>query len=695
VQALVADYLEDEVLGQLPAELAGFMMRTSLTAIVPADLARELTGQAEAARLLEQLSRENGLVQALGPASADYRYHPMLRAVLAIRLRRELPDEVPLLQRRVARWHAGRGVVLAAVRAAADVGDWEFGLNVLAEAGPAVMLSAAGPGLETALTRLPPDQVASEDGQRVTLALALAAARIWSGDADGALPHLERAEAGLTGLAGAARAAAVLWLAALRVLHRATVVPAGPGWLDREWSLASGVHSDLHGATEHRALGMLWLSLGFAALRQFDTQQARTAFLHAGSQLAAGGLADLRERGRCWEAVAAALHGDLAAATRLMASVADGSHGQDDALLPVLALATAAVSLARDDPAGAGTALDQADLASMLPRPAGEPSIAMVSGLLRARLAVADGNLAGARGLARWLSDAAAGLVEPGYELARVTGPATERPQARGAAATVAVLDAEISLASGERERARATLAELGAVSPADAGDAGPDAGPAAAATPPARPAVAVCQARLLVADEDAKGALTLVQPLLADAAGASSVADRIAALLIAVVARRRLGQGDEAAELLGEALALAEPDDACGQFLAAGPPLRSALTVLISPSSRCAGFASRILDRFDGRVPRPSGAQSSVLLTDSELAVLRFLPSHMTNQEIAESLFLSINTIKTHLSSVYRKLGVANRRQAIAQGRRLRGGLLYQAGNASGPARTNPGGAD
>jgi LuxR family maltose regulon positive regulatory protein len=93
---------------------------------------------------------------------------------------------------------------------------------------------------------------------------------------------------------------------------------------------------------------------------------------------------------------------------------------------------------------------------------------------------------------------------------------------------------------------------------------------------------------------------------------------------------------------------------------------------VLISPSNRCAGFAGRILDRFDGRLSRPAATQPAALLTDSELAVLRFLPSHMTNQEIAESLFLSINTIKTHLSSVYRKLGVANRRQAIAQGRRL-----------------------
>jgi LuxR family maltose regulon positive regulatory protein len=43
-----------------------------------------------------------------------------------------------------------------------------------------------------------------------------------------------------------------------------------------------------------------------------------------------------------------------------------------------------------------------------------------------------------------------------------------------------------------------------------------------------------------------------------------------------------------------------------------------------------------------------------------------------MTNQEIAEALFLSINTVKTHLRSAYRKLGVASRRQAIARGRRL-----------------------
>jgi LuxR family transcriptional regulator, maltose regulon positive regulatory protein len=703
-QTLVADYLQDELLCGLPSAVREFMMRTSLSLTVPADLAHELTGETGAARLLEQLSRETGLVQAVTPDSGEYRYHPMLRDVLAVGLRRELPEEVPVLQRRVARWHAARGEILPAVQAAAEVGEWEFGLHILRDAGPAVMFSPAGPGLEAALAAMPPGWMTSDEALSAVLAVALAAGRIWQGDADGALPHLERAEAELAALPADDPGQTALWVASLRVLLTTAVTTPEPGWLARFWTLASQAHADPRGICAHRALGTLWLAIGFAALRDCDTQQARSAFLHAGAQLSAGGLLALRERGRCWEAVASALHGDLAAATRVAGSVSDGPHGHDADLTPVLALAGAVVSLARDEPESAGTLLDQADLAVMTPRPAGEPSIAVLSGLLRARLAVAEGNLAGARGLVRWLGDAAAAAPAAGYAGTPVStgaepaGDATalllqaarpDRP--RGVAAAIAVLDAEISLAAGELERARATLADL--TDPVQAESPGParTADAAQPAPAPARPDVTVCQAKLLIADEDDKGALTLVEPVLADAAAACSVTDRIGALLAAVVARRRLSQGAEAAELLSEALALAEPEDACGPFVAAGPPVRSALTVLISPSSRSAGFASRILDRFDGRLPRPASAQPAALLTDSELAVLRFLPSHMTNQEIAESLFLSINTIKTHLSSVYRKLGVANRRQAIAQGRRLELLLLPFGGLTRRRCRVRP----
>jgi LuxR family maltose regulon positive regulatory protein len=45
----------------------------------------------------------------------------------------------------------------------------------------------------------------------------------------------------------------------------------------------------------------------------------------------------------------------------------------------------------------------------------------------------------------------------------------------------------------------------------------------------------------------------------------------------------------------------------------------------------------------------------------------MRYLSSHLTNEEIAEDLCLSVNTVKTHLRAIYRKLGVSSRRAAIA----------------------------
>jgi LuxR family maltose regulon positive regulatory protein len=152
---------------------------------------------------------------------------------------------------------------------------------------------------------------------------------------------------------------------------------------------------------------------------------------------------------------------------------------------------------------------------------------------------------------------------------------------------------------------------------------------------------------------------------------------ERTRALLAAAVAARRLGDAARAAAQLAEALGLAEPQGAYRVFLDGGLAVRSAITVLVPPTSRYAGFAGRLLERFDSSGPRLADAagRAGVRLTDSECAVLRFLPSHMTNEEISEALFLSVNTVKTHLRSAYRKLGVRSRRDAIARGRRL--GLL------------------
>ena len=59
--------------------------------------------------------------------------------------------------------------------------------------------------------------------------------------------------------------------------------------------------------------------------------------------------------------------------------------------------------------------------------------------------------------------------------------------------------------------------------------------------------------------------------------------------------------------------------------------------------------------------------------LSERERAVLRLMPTILANTEIAGELFVSVNTVKTHLRSIYRKLDVGSRREAVAKARELR----------------------
>jgi LuxR family maltose regulon positive regulatory protein len=69
----------------------------------------------------------------------------------------------------------------------------------------------------------------------------------------------------------------------------------------------------------------------------------------------------------------------------------------------------------------------------------------------------------------------------------------------------------------------------------------------------------------------------------------------------------------------------------------------------------------------------RPRAVTSLVeQLSDREVTVLRHLCSRLTNREIASALYVSLNTVKSHVKSVYRKLGVSSRREAVDVGRQL-----------------------
>jgi len=657
-EPLLTDYLWDEVLAQQDPQTRDFLVRTSLLGELSGDLADALTGGAGGESLLARLSRENSFVTQAGEGEA-YRYHPLLREVLTAELNREYGHEIPALLRRAASWYSGAGRPLEAVRCAAAADDWDLAAEALVAAGADAVMTGGPAELESVLGLFPARWAAGD----VTVAAAWASARLWSGDLAGTASYLDSADRALPRAGEDRRRVAEPTLAALRVMCAAGTGRGGQLAERARHGRAIAVAAQASAATaaEHRAAGLLWFALGVTSLARWDTADAREALGHADRQLGAGGLTALRARARAWLALALACCGELTAAQQAAdearkhgAPSVGTAHGRQASFLAALAFAQ--INLGRDDLMAAQRLLDEVDQSRVSPLP-GEPPVPAIAQLLRAKVLLADGDpAAAAAGLGRlrdtWLA------VCPGLS------------------AAVTVAEAEVSLRAGDTGRARALLLL------AD-GD-GPGRGDATLA-----------EGSLMLAEGDFAGALETVRPYLATPAagmaatgtagpfgpapppGEDTASERIGALLVAGVARRRLGEGPAAAALVETALGLAEPEAGYRVFLDGGAAVRSAITVLVPPTSRFAGFAGRVLERFDTQGSRLASAPGAaeVRLTDSERAVLCFLPSHMTNEEISQALFLSVNTVKTHLRSAYRKLGVGSRREAIARGRRL--GLL------------------
>jgi LuxR family maltose regulon positive regulatory protein len=631
---IVADYMRDEVLDRQPPDVRQFLRRTSIADRVTPDFADLMTGEPGGGGILDTLNRENSFVSR--DRNGDYRYHPFLRQVLLGELRREMPAEFPVLFAAASRWAAGQGEVIEAVRCAAEAADWGAVSAVLTEAGLAGALPDRAEEFEAVLDRLPARQRAEP-----AVAAALALVRLCRGDPDSAAAYLDLAALSLdeNGSESAQdRLIVELWLAMLRLLRQ-----PDDGSISACRSLLEQAGAAVGRQAQHQALGLVWLTLGAALLCRWEVADAASALASADRQLTAAGVGLLALRARGWLALAAALGGDLATATELSDQLRDEAPTEPTAKC-LAAIAAATVAIERDDLQLAEQVLDAVDPAVSCPL-YGEPDISLLLTTARARAALAEGDTGRAADLAR-----------------------LARGRSRRAGQAFSVLDFDIALRTGDLALAVAAL--------------GPKPARGEAGQLRERPDRAAARARLLLADGNPGAALIQALAVASEdqetggAGPVPALRDRVAALLTAVVAARRTGREDKAAKLLEEALTSAEPHDMYRPFLDSGSAVHSAIALLISPSSPAAGFAARVHDHF---VRQPSFPAFSAFpggetpaLTSSELAVLRLLRSYMSNQDIADTLFVSVNTVKTHLRSVYYKLGVSSRHEAVKRGVRL-----------------------
>jgi LuxR family transcriptional regulator, maltose regulon positive regulatory protein len=609
----IADYLLTEVMDGLPEATRRFMLRTSVCADLSLGLAQRLGDRLDAARVLDELEQRNAFTRRVGRGRASYRYHDLLRTFLLAELRREDPRAERELQHTAARWFQQQGDHLHAMEHLAAAGDNELVIELARSHGLAAVLSGRSRRLRAILSDLP-----EPDRREPLAALLLAAAAL----------ELDRAEEADRWLAfldlDAIAAAADPSLAAL-----AAAVGAARARFDLDVRAAlARLESGPAGAT------------GNADLDLYALQQRGVARLFVGAY--EGSVADLqratalaRASGRdavlisCLSFLAGtfASMGDLPAtrshAAEAVALAERRGWGRSPSLAHAYMLVGWTASL-RGDTETAELAAARA-LASLARH--NEPDVELAARSLELYL-FAD-------------RDDAFAALQRYLRLYERLADADVSPALLGYAAPLAV---QISLDLGERSWAR-TMAEIAMRRAPDPGEP------------------ALLRALLQVDAGQPAAARRELAPVLDGTAGCHLVTTEVRAWLTAAVIEQRAGNLTLAQERLRTALVIAEPAELLQPFLES----RSLTGLLIGGKGRFGrseAFVDAILERLTVKAADEDDAL--LRLTPAELEILRDLPSLLSLREIAAARSVSVNTVKSHLRAIYRKLDVDGRRSAV-----------------------------
>jgi LuxR family maltose regulon positive regulatory protein len=618
----VADYLLDEVLASQPPELRSLLLRTCILERVNGPLADALTGRSDGTRLLHELEQANALVVAVDVARSWFRYHHLLADLLRLDLEREAPEAVPELHRRAARWHAEEGNAVEAIRHAERGGDWALAGELLGRHWVHLLLDGEEKTLGALLAGLPAERLGA-DAELATIAAAdlLAQSRWAEADrrieaARRALPELprERRHRAETALA------TVQLLRARRVGDVATTVDEASAMLHGDGAPAG---------VELEALALL--NLGIAegwTLRLAESEEhleralvlarrLERPYLEVNTLAMLGTVANLTRRPDLAEQH---LREGIAIAERLgwttlpVVGVADVN------------LANVLINRGRLDEGEEHLRRAHAALADA-PEPAARVGVHHTQGML---------------GIAREHFSAAHAAFAEAERLADTL----RAPHFLAGVARQWQLRTQLRL--GELEPARAALAH---------------------ATDDTQ--WRSLAAHLHLAEGRAAAAADAVAPVLAGASPWFHPNQLIEAVVLDALARTRLGQAEAAERSVERALDLAEPHGYVWIFMTV-PGARELLAAHPAHRTAHAGHLQVLRDQLQG-----GGAPRELAepLNERELTVLRFLPTNLSAAEIGSELFLSVNTVKTHMRKLYAKLDVHTRAEAVQRGRAL--GLL------------------
>jgi len=667
----IASYLAEDVLSTKPKHLQDFILQTSILQKFCADSCNAVTGREDGKALLQEIERSNMFMTPLDEQRTWFSYHPLFADFLRAQLDREYPGLAAILHRRAADWYIGQQRPTHAIEHAIASGDKGYVLELLDQHAQSLFLQGR--------VRLLARWFDTLDRRNLVAYPKLISVYCW------ALLHINRSEEALnlletvTDADGTSPVSSstyhVLRTFSLMMLDRAE--ETAPMWDD------PGILGSAAREPVLRSMLMIGCAYYYATTSRY--QEARVLLDHATQEHpSVGPLFSIAVAGYV-RGMLDLVQGNLrAACARLVALIGDES--QKRLRYTTARMGALLVGIETDEPKardGADSGFASLYLAEVLYemdslaearrllklylpliKDAGIPDQLIASHVIYARILRSEGNR----------NDALQVLLE-----LEQSGMQRRLPRVVDAARLEL---ARAAMLEGDLDAARATFALVGAAPAWQRRDMQMIANDIESPT--------LASARLQIHGGQALAVLPVLKEHLQEAYSRGRMRYALRVKVLYVLALSHAGQRNPALRTIRETLQDAQGEGFVRVFKDEGPALLALVREMLESMQEASGpensalraFAERVLAR--GRTPaaRPVieamqatetaiNAGSSEL-TDRELDVLLLLAQGCGNQAIAEKLFVSVTTVKTHLRNINLKLGAHNRTEAISIARRM-----------------------
>jgi LuxR family transcriptional regulator, maltose regulon positive regulatory protein len=657
----VLDFLAEEVLDRQPDEVRAFLLATSVLERLSGELCDAVTGRTGSQRLLEQVERANLFLIPLDEVRGWWRYHHLFADLLQARLLQEQPDQAAQLHRSAAAWYERHGLADDAIRHALAGREMVWAARLIERHFDELFyLRGEGATIQRWLAALP----AEVTGSRPRLLLAEALLALASGRVEAVETPLDAAEHAFEEAADepfestAGRGSWLLNVPATVTTQRAYLA-ALRGDAEEAASFASRALAEI-GEDEWMLESIARWNLALA-----EWLRGRLAEAERGLSSTVSRWPPVGERGL------GAVMRDHLGQVQLAQGRLDTAHSTYQRTLAIATSAGGPILPA----AGVGhvglatVAYQRGELDTALEH--------LTEGIPLCRQFVYSPPLATGLAIMAWIrqakGDTGGALEAIGQAEAAAPGPGVTVPLN-----PVPVLRARLLLVQGDLAAAARWTTERGL-------GAGDESGY------PREPEY-LALTRVLLAQGQPGQALPLLRRLHTAAVAQGRAGSLIEIQALLALAQEASGDRPGAVATLTDALTMACHRGYVRVFADEGAPMAGLLGRVIATQRAHQGPARSIPLGYLGRLARsfedatgaasqnaaratPGGLRLVEPLTERERQVLRLLAAGEPNQQIAEELVVSLDTVKKHVTHVLGKLGAANRTEATARAREL--GLL------------------